>query len=421
MIGRPIGALVGLDARALTATLPGARAGDGAAVATRDGRTIAARVLAVERGRTLLAPVAAIDGASIGDRVTLDAQALTALLGTGLLGRALAADGTPFDGRPAAAGRRATLEPPIALPHERSAICEPCWTGVRAIDGPLTFGRGARIGLFGTPGTGKSTLLESIVAGTRADAVVVALVGERGREAERWLRRVDARTTVICATSDRGPAERLRAAELAFAQADALRARGLHVLLVLDSLARFAAAARDIALAAGEPVGRGGYPPSVVSRQARLLERAGATGTGSVSLVATVLSEGPLDADPVAEAARAALDGHIVLTGRLAAAGCFPAIDLGASVSRTFGEVVSPAHQRAARLLRAAVAALDAARDVRALGLDPSAADPVLARAITAESRIATFLRQDAAACTPRETLMLLAQIADSLDDGYLR
>ncbi len=344
-----------------------------------------------------------------------------AVLGTALLGRAIAGDGTPLDGGPAPCGARRSLriEPPP--PGERVAAGEPFWTGIRAIDGPLALGRGARVGIFGPPGAGKSTLLEAIVAGARADAVVVALIGERGREAARWLGRIGPRATLVCATADRPARERLRAAERAVAHAVALRERGLHVLLVLDSLARVAAAARDVAVAAGEPVGRFGFPPSVTAAQARLLEAAGALRTGSVTAIATVLAEGPLDGDPVAEAARAALDGHIVLGRRLADAGWFPAIDVPASASRTLAEFASPAHLRGAACLRAAVAALDAARDARALGLDPAAGDPFLARAIAAEAEIAAFLRQASGGCAPTDTLMQLSRIADRFDDGYSR
>jgi ATP synthase in type III secretion protein N len=344
----------------------------------------------------------------------------TIVAGTTLLGRALAGDGTPLDGGPPPRGLRRPLDPPIPGPRERRPVCEPFWTGVRALDGPLAFGRGARIGIFGAPGAGKSTLLEAILAGSRADATVVALIGERGREAQRWLQRVDARTTLVCATSDRSPAERLRAADLAFAQAAALGVRGLDVLLVVDSLARIAAAARDLAVAAGEPVGRAGFPASVVTRQARLLERGGATTAGSVTVVATVLAEGPLDGDPIADAARAALDGHVVLSPRLAAAGWFPAIDLGASASRTLAEVAGGAHRAAAQALRAAVAALEASRDARSLGLDPAAGDPFLARALGAEARIAAFLRQDGPGADPAETLREMTRIADMLVDGHL-
>jgi type III secretion protein N (ATPase) len=421
VIGRAGGSVVSLDTRTIVAALTGARAGDGARIATGHGASIPARIVAVERGRAVLAPLDDADGVRPGDRVALDPGALTAIVGLGLLGRAVAADGAPLDGGAPARGTRVPLAGRSVPPGERTAIAEPFWTGVRAIDGPLAFGRGARIGLFGPAGAGKSTLLETIVAGGAADATVVALIGERGREAERWLRSAGRRTTVVCATADRSAAERMRAAELAFAQAAALRDRGLHVLLVLDSLARVAAAARDVALAAGEPAGRGGYPASVVGRQARLLERAGATGAGSVTLIATVLVEGPLDGDPIADAARAALDGHLVLDPALAGAGRFPAIALGASASRTMADVAAPAHRRAAARLRAAVAALDASRDARALGLDPAAGDPILARAVAAEPAIAAFLTQEPAPSPAEETLMLLTRIADSLDDGHLR
>jgi FliI/YscN family ATPase len=342
------------------------------------------------------------------------------VLGTALFGRAVDADGNPLDGGTPLRGPR-PVPSPVAAPRERVAIAVPFWTGIRALDGPLTFGRGARIGIFGPPGAGKSTLLEAIVAGSAADACVVALIGERGREAERWLRRAGPRTTVICATGDREAAERLRAAELAFAQAGALRSRGLHVLLVLDSLARVAAAARDVALALGEPAGRAGFPPSVVARQARLLEATGATAAGSVTLVATVLADGPLEHDPIAEAARASLDGHLVLSRRLADAGWFPAIDVPASASRTLADVAAAGHRRAAALLRGALAALESCRDARALGLDPGAGEPCVARAIAAESALAAFLRQAEGGAPPAETLMRMTRIADSLDDGHLQ
>jgi FliI/YscN family ATPase len=421
VIGRAAGSVIALEARGIVAAVHGARAGATASIVSRDGRRVPAAVAAIEAGRTLLVPCADVTGVALGDDVVLDPFAAHVVTGTALLGRAVGSAGVALDGVPPPRGPRTAPDARIALPHQRVALTEPFWTGIRAIDGPLALGRGARIGIFGAPGAGKSTLLEAIVAGSRADATVVALIGERGREAERWLRRVDARTTVVCATADRSSGERLHAADFAFAQAAALRARGLHVLLVLDSLARVAAAARDVALAAGEAVGRAGFPPSVVARQARLLERAGATADGSITLVATVLAEGAAEHDPVAEAARAALDGHVVLSRRLADAGWFPAIDLPASASRTLADVAEPAHRRAAGLLRAGAAALEGARDARALGLDPAAGDPLLARAIAAESAIAAFLRQASGGADPTETLMRMSRIADSLDDGHLQ
>jgi FliI/YscN family ATPase len=382
-----------------------------------------ARVAALHGARTLLAPFGAAEGIALGDRVACDPAGLRLPLGTPLLGRAIDACGTPLDGRPAARGRRIPVDAPPHAVGERRPCEGVCWTGVRAIDGPLAIARGARIGVFGAPGAGKSALLDTIVRGASADAVVVALVGERGREAERRLAALGPRTTIVCATSDRAPAERVRAAEVAFAQADALRARGLDVLLVVDSLARVCAAAREMLLGLGEPAGRGGYPPGVFALLARLLERAGTvatasgaagtSGAASVTLVATVLSDGPDEHDPVSEAARAALDGHLVLSSRLARAGHFPAIDVARSASRTLAEVASPDHLAAASVLRAAVAALDESRDARALGL--GSADPFLARCVAQESAVERFLRQGATPCPPHQTLTELLRLADTL------
>ncbi|HTD34663.1 MAG TPA: EscN/YscN/HrcN family type III secretion system ATPase, partial [Candidatus Elarobacter sp.] len=354
-----------------------------------------------------------VDGVAIGDRVASDPGVLTLPLGTPLLGRAIDAAGEPLDARPAPRGRRFSTEVAVDAVAERRPCTAVFETGVRAIDGPLAFGRGARIGIFGAPGAGKSTLLDAIVRGASADAVVVGLIGERGREAERRLARLCPRTTLVCATSERAAAERVRAAEVAFAQACALRARGLDVLLVVDSLARIAAAAREVALAAGEPAGRGGYPPSVFASLARLLERAGPTARGSVTLVATVLSDGPDEHDPVSEAARAALDGHLVLAARLARAGRFPAIDLVRSTSRTLADVATPEHAEAARIVRAAVAALDESRDARALGV--TASDLFLARCVAHEAALERFLRQGPEPSRFGETLTALRALADSL------
>ncbi|MBV8298401.1 MAG: EscN/YscN/HrcN family type III secretion system ATPase [Candidatus Eremiobacteraeota bacterium] len=413
MIGRPVGAVVAARGQLIEAELPFVRVGDGVRVCARD-RAVSARVAALQGTRALLAPLGALDGVAGGDRVEADPAVLAFPFGTPLLGRAIDAAGNPLDGRPVPRGRRlavAAQAPPLA---ERRPCTEPFVTGVRAIDGPLAFGRGARIGVFGAPGAGKSSLLDAIGRGAEADAVVVGLIGERGREAERRVAALGARTTIVCATGDRPPAERVRAAEVAFAQAGALRARGLHVLLVVDSLARICAAARETALAAGEPAGRGGYPPSVFALLARLLERAGAAARGSVTLVATVLSDGPDEHDPVSEAARAALDGHLVLSTRLARAGRFPAIDLVRSASRTLAEAVSPEHLAAARALRAAAAALEESRDARALGL--GTADPFLSRCVALEDALEGFLRQGPEPSAARETLTRMLALADSLE-----
>jgi type III secretion protein N (ATPase) len=339
-----------------------------------------------------------------------------AALGTCALGRATDACGFPLDGLPPLRGPAGNVEPCVPPPNERSPVDRPLWTGVRAIDGLLTIGRGARIGIFGAPGAGKSTLIESIVSGCAADVVVVGLIGERGREAQRWLDRCDRRTIVVCATSDRPAAERVRAAYLALAQAGALRRRGLHVLLVLDSLARLAAAFREGAVAAGESTGRGGYPPSVFASLARVVESAGAVAGGSVTLFASVLSDGD-ERDPVSDAARSLLDGHIALSERLAGAAHYPAIDVLSSASRTMAEVVDGTHAAAASHVRRALAALERTADARALGIE--AHDPETVAAVGAQARIEAFLRQPPQPASPRETLAMLAALADTLEGSH--
>jgi ATP synthase in type III secretion protein N len=297
-------------------------------------------------------------------------------------------------------------------PSQRVDVVTPFWTGVRAIDGLLTLGRGARIGIFGSPGAGKSSLLEAIADACAADAVVAGLVGERGREARRWIDRCDRRTTVVCATSDRSASERIRAAVVAASQANALRERGLHVLLVLDSLARFASALRENAVAAGETTGRAGFPPSVFAELARFVEVAGALRHGSVTLLASVLNDGD-DRDPVSEAARALLDGHIALSDHLAHEGRFPAIDVPASASRTMTSVVGADHVAAAATVRAALAALDRTRDARSLGIESS--DPDVLAAIAAEEKLERFLRQARDPADVNATRAALCELAASL------
>jgi type III secretion protein N (ATPase) len=253
-------------------------------------------------------------------------------------------------------------------------------------------------------------LLETIAANARADAVVLALVGERGREARAWFERLDRRTTIVCATSDRCASERVRAADVAMTQARRLCEAGLHVLLVVDSLARYAAAVREQRVALGEPVGRGGYPPSVWAALARYLERAGMLRRGSITVLATVLGDGDDDREPLSENARSLLDGHIVLSSALARAGRFPALDVLASSSRTMGSVVAPAHARDASAVRAALALLADTKEVREVGIVRDG-EPALAAAVAAEPAIRTFLYRSAPSA-PADTLRSLATLA---------
>jgi type III secretion protein N (ATPase) len=408
MTGASCGSIDALGAGLLYARIPGVRVGDGVCT-----RTLRARVIAIDGARATLAPLGLLDGIAAGDPVRVDSSAFTQVLGTPLLGRAIDANGAPLDGGPPPRGPRRPIDGRAATPDGRRALREIFWTGVRAIDGPLAFARGARIGIFGAPGCGKSTLLERIVAGADADAVVVGLIGERGREAERWIARAGPRVAVVCATGDRSAAERVHAAELAVAQAEAVARRGLDVLLVIDSLARVAAAAREVALAAGEFPGRGGYPPSVFAGLARLVERAGAFSWGTITLVATVLSEGDGSDDPVGEAVRAALDGHLTLSPALAARGHFPAIDLPRSTSRTLADVAQPRHRAVAAALAAGVAWLEETREARSFGL-PSPG-PHAAALLAAEPAILAFLTQGEEPSAPDRTLRELTRIAETI------
>lgn len=409
MIG--CGIVVGAQGGIVTAQLPLARLGDGVRITTLHGE-IRGVVSDLQRGRAIVAAHDGLDGISAGDAIRVDPAALMMPLGTVLLGRAIDARGEPLDGGSAACGPRRAIGVGAPSPAERRAIDTPFWTGIRAIDALLTIGRGARVGIFGPPGCGKSTLLHLLMRGAHADAIVVGLVGERGREAEEWMRVCPRHASIVCASSDRSAAQRVHAARVAVAQAHALRARGLHVLLILDSLARFAAALRELALASGEAVGRGGYPPRVFADLARLVETPGALERGSITLVATVLSDGD-ERDPVSEAARALLDGHIALSAARAQAGRFPAIDLLASTSRTMEYVADQPWLDDARLVRSAAAALVHTEDARALGILPAGGFPL--RAVAAEGELESFLRQGKLPVPPDESLSALAALADTL------
>lgn len=406
MIAR--GVVTGARGGLVEARLPGARVGDGVTIATDP--PIGGRVCALDAAHALIAAHGSITGIGYGSPVVADPSVGYAMLGACALGRAIDARGEPLDAGPPLRGARVPLDLTPVAPDARSPVAQPFWTGVPAIDGLLTIGRGARIGIFGPPGAGKSTLVEAIVNGAAADAVVVAPIGERGREAQRWIERCGGHCTVVCATGDRSAAERVRAAQVAAAHAAALRRRGLHVLFVLDSLARVAAALREIAVAAGETAGRGGFPPSVFADLARLVESAGAVGTASTTLVATVLDDGD-DRDPVSDAARALLDGHLALSRRLAEAGRFPAIDVLASASRTMPAVVQPAHLAAASAVRAAIALLDRTDDARRVGIE--ATDPATQRAVAGEEGIEAFLRDLAG--EPDATVARLCSLAAGL------
>ena len=414
MIARPAGCVVRTLGETLLAALPGARVGAGVRIRRTGCAALAGYVVAVERSRVAIAPFGGLTGIAVGDRVEVDDRALDVPLGFAALGRAIDGAGEALDGRGALPllARRA-LQNGAPAPGERRPVERPFWTGVRAIDGLLTIGRGARVGIFGAPGAGKTSLLETIAAGAVGDAVVLALVGERGREAQAWFARCDRRTTIVCATSDRSAAERARAADVAMLQAQTLRERGLHVVLIVDSLARYCAALREPRVALGEAVGRGGYPPSVWASLAQYVERAGNGTRGSITLLATVLSDGADEREPLSDAARSVLDGHIVLSSVLARAAHYPAIDVLASASRTMNDVAATQTAADARRVRAALALLARTKDARDVGL--AAIDSALATAVAAEPALEAFLRQ-AAPSSPDETRCALRSLATLLE-----
>src|SRR5690606_27357278 len=283
-------------------------------------------------------------------------------------------------------------------PLERAPIERVLSTGIRAIDGLFTLGRGQRIGLFAGAGVGKSELLAQLARSTEADVVVVALVGERGREVGDFLERGlgDAgrrRAVVVVATSDAPPLERIRAGETATAIAEGFRDRGRHVLLLMDSVTRLARAQREVGLASGEPPGRRGYPPSVFVLLPRLLERPGATRSGSITAVYAVLTEGDDLDEPIADEVRGIVDGHISLDRRLAERGHFPAIDVGASLSRVMARLVRTDHAAAAARVRRWWAAHEEKRDLIALGAYQRGSDTAVDGALDRWERIERFLR----------------------------
>ncbi len=369
------------------------------------GRTAASGPLLAEavgfRGRrVLLMPLQGVGGLSPGTTVTATGHRLAVACGDGLLGRVLDGLGRPVDGRgPVAADRWRDAEADPPPPLDRRPIDEPLPVGVRAIDGLLTCGRGQRLGIFAGSGVGKSTLLGMLCRHTAADVVVVALVGERGREVREFLdidlgAEAHPKTVVVVATSDQPPVVRLKAALVATTVAEHFRDRGLDVLLVMDSLTRYAQAMREVGLASGEPATTRGYTPSVFAALPRLLERSGRGARGSITGLYTVLVEGDDMNEPVADAVRGLLDGHIVLSRQLAAKGHYPAIDVLQSISRLAGRLVEPEHAAAAQRVRELLAVYHQAEDLIDVGAYRSGTTPAIDAALRWIEPIWGFLRQ---------------------------
>lgn len=358
------------------------------------------------QGQTLfLMPLEHVDGIQPGARIyalSADHEAEKALpVGPQLLGRVLDAQGRPLDGFPLPPAEKAGLFTPVLNPLHRDPIRNVLDVGVRAINGLLTVGRGQRMGLFAGSGVGKSVLLGMMARYTTADVIVVGLIGERGREVKDFIENIlgedgRKRAVVVAAPADVSPVLRMQGAVYATRIAEDFRDRGLNVLLIMDSLTRFAMAQREVSLAIGEPPATKGYPPSVFARLPALVERTGngLPGGGSITAFYTVLTEGDDQQDPVADSARAILDGHIVLSRRLAEAGHYPAIDIEASISRAMTELISHEQYRRVQRFKQMLSAYQRNRDLVSVGAYVPGSDPLLDQAIRLYPALEAFLHQ---------------------------
>ena len=403
----PVGSLVTIETGATGVAMPGEVVGF-------DGATTTVMTL----GQTA--------GVRPGDLVRGEQHTPTVPVSERMLGRVIDAMSQPLDGLgPIGRTSRGLLSPEPTSPMARQRITERLITGVRAIDCFATLGKGQRIGVFSGPGVGKSTLMGSIARGTSADVNVIALIGERGREVREFID--DAlgeeglkRSVVVVATSDQSPLMRIRAAHTASAVAEHFRDRGADVMLMMDSITRYAHAQRQVGLAVGEPPATKGYTPSVFAMLPRLLERAGTLdGSGSITGVYTILVEGDDMTEPIADAARGVLDGHIILERGLAQRGHYPAIDVLDSVSRVAGDVTDPEHIASRQEILRLLAAYKNVEDLVQIGAYAKGADAVADAAIELKPAIDAILQQSPHAVAPfdesRKQLLALAQRATQL------
>ncbi|MGY3869952.1 flagellar protein export ATPase FliI [Aeromonas crassostreae] len=387
----------------LTLEAVGCRAAIGALcrIDTQDG-TLEAEVVGFSGDRLFLMPSEQLKGVIPGARVVPVTEEHGIPVGMNLLGRVIDGIGQPLDGLgPILAAQTVQFAQTRINPLARRPIHRPMDVGVRAINAVLTVGQGQRMGLFAGSGVGKSVLLGMMTRGSVADVVVVGLIGERGREVKEFIEEIlgaegRERAVVVAAPADASPLMRLKGCETALAIAEYFRDQGLNVLLLMDSLTRYAQAQREIALAVGEPPATKGYPPSVFAKLPALVERAGNgnDGQGSITAFFTVLTEGDDLQDPIADAARAILDGHIVLSRELADSGHYPAIDIEKSISRVMPQVTSAEHQGLARALKQYYSLYQQNRDLITIGAYSQGADPRIDRAINQKPYLDRFLQQ---------------------------
>ena len=366
----------------------------------REDKEAFAEVVGFREGRVLLMPLGSTAGISPGSRVTAAGKPLMVKVGKEVLGRVLGGLGDPIDGKGPLVGdieRPLMADPPD--PVKRPRVTEVLRCGVRAVDGLLTIGRGQRMGIFAGSGVGKSTLMGMLSRNTEADINVIALVGERGREVRDFIEESlgeegMAKSCVVVATSDQPPLIRLKAAFVATAIAEYFRDQGNKVLLMMDSVTRFAMAQREVGLAAGEPPTTRGYTPSVFALLPRLMERSGTSEVGSITAFYTILVEGDDFNEPIADQSRSILDGHIILTRDLAARNHYPSIDVTQSVSRLMSNLVSDEHRNAGGKMREVLARYAEAEDLINIGAYVKGSNPKIDYALSKIDQVNDFLKQ---------------------------
>jgi ATP synthase in type III secretion protein N len=371
-----------------------------------------AEVVGFGRNGAILSPFGGLTGVSDTTRVIGTGRPLSIRCGPQLLGRVISGLGDPIDGRGPLRGtdeRPVFADPPD--PMSRAMIEHPLPTGVKIIDGLMTLGEGQRMGIFAPAGAGKSTLMGMLARGAQCDVSVIALIGERGREVREFIEFIlgpegMARSVVVCATSDRSSIERAKAAYVATAVAEYFRDRGQRVLLMMDSLTRFARAQREIGLAAGEPPARRGFPPSVFAELPRLLERTGMGARGSITALYTVLAEDESGGDPIAEEVRGILDGHMILSRGIAAKNQYPAIDVLGSLSRVMTQIVPKEHVAAAGALRSLMAKYDEVEMLLQVGEYKPGNDAMADRAVSRIEAIRAFLNQKTSDLLPFDDIV---------------
>ena len=412
------GSIVRVSGQRIESTGPSVGLGELCVIHIRDGRKVLAEVVGFHNDHIILLPLEHINGISPGDTVTSRTSPRYITLSESILGRVINGMGEPIDNKGALTGTdKKNLDANSPPPLSRKKITKPLALGIRSIDGILTCGRGQRVGIFSGSGVGKSVLLGDIANSSDADVNIVALIGERGREVKEFLEsnlgpEGLSRSVVIVAPSDAPPIQRVKAAFVAVTIAEYFRDNGKNVLFMMDSLTRFAQAQREIGLAAGEPPATKGYCPSVFSLMPRLIERLGCVENGSITGILTVLVENDDLTDPVADSARSLLDGHIILSRKLAERSHYPAIDILQSVSRLMSSVTTPEHLRAAQKLKEIYAIYLDAEDLINIGAFSPGSNRRIDGAITMIDRINSFLVQPVRENTNfTDTVMQLTEI----------